>query len=61
MSLHRKYYKEKATVITQFLTPSILLKKQQKNMKWKKYGINWNLGQDNIKWKFKDLNELEIV
>ena len=32
MSLHRKYYKEKATIITQFLTPSILLKKNNKKI-----------------------------
>ena len=36
MSLHHKYYKKEATVIIQFSTPSILLKKQQKNEKWKK-------------------------
>jgi len=33
-------------------------------MKWekmKKIGINWNVGQDNINWKFGDLIELGIV
>jgi len=34
--------------------------KKNEKMKWNKWGLNWNLGQDNINWKFRDLIELRI-
>jgi hypothetical protein len=37
----------------------MIMKKNEK-MKWNKWGLNWNLGQDNINWKFRDLIELRI-